>query len=128
MEDFRSAMNEPEFGRVTQVASRNRRTCITKGVRTVGHRLIFKPKVFMLHMHIINAERFTAIINGSGTWTIRIRQRIPLGQEISMLIDWTESFVSDLMIDENKFPEIRSVSIINHHLPATRSLRGWARA
>ena len=72
VEHFRATMDHPEFGRVTQITSWYGRSRITKGIGTIGHRLIFKSKIFMLYMHIVNAKRLTAIVECPGSWTIGI--------------------------------------------------------
>ena len=59
-------------------------------------------------MHLIDPERLAAIVDRTTTRTIGIRQRVTLREKIALLVQWSERFVSDLMIEEHKLTEIRS--------------------
>src|SRR5262249_25871056 len=45
MEYFRSAMDQPEFGWITHVGTRNRRRRIAERIGAIAHRLVFESKV-----------------------------------------------------------------------------------
>src|SRR5262245_34484691 len=79
----------------------------------------------MLQMHLIDAERLTAIVDRTAARTIGIRQRVTLGQEVPLLIQRTEGFVADLVIEQDELAEVRSGPIIDVHLPARFHLSIW---
>ncbi|MCG3768528.1 MAG: hypothetical protein JW394_0640 [Nitrospira sp.] len=77
----------------------------------------------MLYMHVVDAERFAPIVNRAATGTIRIGQRVALWEKVALLVQRTERFVTDFMINYNKLPKVRAGSVLNHDLPTTRSGR-----
>ena len=50
----------------------------------------------MLHVHVIDAEGLTPIIQCPGPRTIRIAQGIPLRQEVAMFIHRAERFITEV--------------------------------
>src|SRR5690242_8168487 len=71
----------------------------------------------MLQMHLIDPERLTAIVDRTASRTIGISQRIALGEEVTLLIQGTEGFVADLVIEQDELAEVRSGPVIDVHLP-----------
>ncbi len=68
-------------------------------------------------MHLIDPERFAAVVDGPSAGTIGVRQRIALGQEIPFLIQRTKRFIPDFMIEQHELAEIRSGGVVDIHLP-----------
>ena len=130
MEHLRTAVHNPPLDRIAQVRPRQRRRDIAEGIGAVGQGLVLEPEILMLEMHLINAERFAAVVQRAAAWTIGVGQRIPLGQEIALLVDRPEGFVTDFVIEDHVLAEIRARAVVNHHLPAApgfgrRSQADW---
>ena len=70
-------------------------------------------------MHVIDSERLASIVDRAAAWTVRIRQRITLRQEIALLIEWSEGLVADFVVIQHEFTEVRAGSVLDHDLPAT---------
>ncbi len=73
----------------------------------------------MLNVHVVDAERLASVVQRPGARPIGIGQWIALRQEVPMLVDRPEGFVTDFMINDHEFTEVRTRAIFNHHLPAT---------
>src|SRR5262249_50621063 len=117
MEDLGAAVNQAEFRGVAHVRTGNSRGGVTEGIGAVPHRLILETEILVLHVHIVDAERLTPIVDRTATRTIRIGQWIALRQEIALPIDRTERFVADLVIDQHELTEIRTGPVLNDRLP-----------
>ena len=78
MEHFRSAVHQSELRRIPHVGTGNRRGRIAEGIGAIPHRFVFKAEIFVLHMHVIDAERLAAIIDRAAAGTIGVRQWIAL--------------------------------------------------
>ena len=119
VEHFRSAMHQPELGRIAHVGTGNRRGGVAEGIGAIPHRLILEAEVLVLHMHVVDPERLAAIVDRAATRTIGICQRITLWQEVALLVDGAEGFVADFVIHQNEFPKIWTGSILDDR-PASR--------
>src|SRR6476659_7156807 len=78
-------------------------------------------------MHIINAERLAAIVDGAAAGTIRVGERIALRQEVALLIQRTKRFVADFMIDQHELAKVGASAVLDDRLPAARGRRSIAR-
>ena len=126
VEDFRSTVHQAELRRIAHIGTGNRRGGIAERIGAIPHRLVFEPKVLVLQVHVVDAERLAAIVDRTATWAIGIGQRIALRQEIALLIERAESLVADFMIDQHKLAEIRAGPVLNDRLPAAGGRRGIA--
>ena len=75
---IRSAVDEPEFRGIAHVGARNGRGRIAERVGAIPHGFVLEPEVLVLHVHVIDAERLAAIVEGAPPRPIGIGQRIPL--------------------------------------------------
>src|SRR5215467_9927568 len=73
----------------------------------------------MLQMHLIDPEWLATVIDRTTTRTIGVRQRITLREKITFLIQRTERFITDFVIEEHELAEVGSSSIVDVHLPTT---------
>src|SRR5688572_3389662 len=126
VEHLRSAMNQPELCGVAHVGTWNCRRRIAERIGAITHRFVFEPEVLVLHVHVINAEWLAAIVDRAATGTIDIRERVALRQEVALLVQRTEGFIADLMIDQHKLTEVRAGAVLDDRLPAARGRRGIA--
>src|SRR5436309_9708408 len=126
MEDFGPAMDQAELCRIAQVRPGNRGRGISKRVGAVPHGLVFESEVFMLNVHVVDAERLAAVIKRATARPIGIGERIPLRKEIPLLVDRTESFIPHLMVDNDKLAEVRAGPVLNDRLPSTPHFGGLA--
>src|SRR5581483_10975595 len=117
VEHLRAAVHQAELRRISHVRARDRRRRIAERVAAVAHRLVFEAEVLVLHVHIIDAERFAAIIQRAAAWTVGIGQRIALGKELALLIDRAECLITDFMVDQHELPEIRTGAVSDDRLP-----------
>ena len=123
MEYFRPTMNQPILRRIPQIAPGDGRRGITKGIAAIGHRFILETKIFMLHVHIVDPEGLTSVVQRARAGTIGIRQWIPLWKEVTIFVDGPERFIPNLVVNDHKLTEVGSCSILNHSLPATLHFR-----
>src|SRR5438067_1061981 len=107
MKHFGAAVHESELGGVTDVGPWDRGRRIAERVGTVAHGFIFEPKVLMLHMHIIDAERLTAIVQCPASRTVGVSQWIALREEVALLVDRAERLIANFVIDQDELPEVR---------------------
>ena len=128
MEDFGPAMDQAELRRVAQVRARDRGGGVSERVGAVTHGLVFKPEVFMLDVHVVDAERLTPVVERATARPIGIGERIPLRKEVPFLVDRTEGFIPHLMVDDDKLAEVRAGPVLNDRLPSTPHLGGLTRA
>ena len=128
MEHFRSAVHDAELRRIPQITARNRRRRIAERIGTVCHGFIFEPEIFVLHVHVVDAERFAAIVQRSRPRTIGVRQRVALRQEVAVLVHRTKRFITHLMINQHEFAKIRTRAVLDHRLPPASVLRGRPRS
>ena len=117
VEHFGPAVNHTPLHRLPEVTTSNRGGRVTEGVGAIGQRFIFESEILMLQMHLIDAERLTAIVQRSTARTIGIRQRVALRQEVALLVQWTEGFVADFVIKQHELAEVRSRPVIDVDLP-----------
>ncbi|TKS57928.1 MAG: hypothetical protein EWM72_03352 [Nitrospira sp.] len=123
MEHFGPAMDQPPLDRIAQIATGDRGRSIAERIGAIGHRFVFKPEILMLQMHLIDAERLAAIIDRPATRTVGVGQRIALREEVALLIQRTEGFIADLVIEQHELAEVRSGPVIDIHLPAALGFR-----
>ncbi len=71
----------------------------------------------MLQVHLIDPERLAAIVDRTATRPVGVSQRIALRQEVALLVQRTEGFVADLVIEQHELAEVRSGPVIDVHLP-----------
>ena len=128
VEDFRSTVHQTELGRIAHIGTGNRRRGIAERIGAVSHRLVFEPEVFVLHMHVVDAERLAAIVDCTATRTIGVGQRITLRQEVALLIERAEGLVADFVIDQHKLAEVRTGTVFDDRLPTTGGRRWIALA
>src|SRR5262249_22969620 len=126
MEYFRPAMDQPEFGWITHVGTRNRRRRIAERIGAIAHRLVFESKVLMLHVHVVNAERLATIVDRTATWTVCVGQRIALREEVALLVEGAECLVADFVVDQHELTEVGAGTVLNDGLPAARGRCGIA--
>ena len=124
MKDFGAAVHEPELGGIAEVGPWDRGRRVAECIGAVSHGLILEPEVFMLHMHIIDAERLAPVIQRAAAGAIRIRQRITLREEVALLVDRTERLIANLVIDQDELPEVRPLWRIDNRLPTAAHLSG----
>ena len=74
-------------------------------------------------MHLVDAERLAAIIDRAATRTIGVGQRIALREKVALLIQRTEGFIADFVIEQHELTEVRSGRVIDIDLPAGLDFR-----
>ena len=82
----------------------------------------------MLHVHVVDAERFAAIVQGPRARTIGVRQRVALRQEVAVLVHRTKRLVTHFMVNQHELAEIRARAVLDHRLPPASVLRGGPRS
>src|SRR5437879_11247946 len=125
MEDFGPAMDEAELCRIAQVRPGNRGRGISKRVGAVPHGLVFESEVFMLNVHVVDAERLAAVIERATARAVGVGQGIALRQEVPFLVDRTEGFIPNFVVDDDKLAEVRAGPVLNdrqHYNPHLRRL------
>ena len=122
VEDFRAAMDQPELRGIAEIRARDGGRRVSEGIRTVPHGFVLESEVLMLDMHVVDAERLTAVVQRAAAGTIRVRERVTLGEEVPLLVHRTEGFITDFMINQHEFTEIRPHRGINDRLPAASHL------
>src|SRR3989475_13292981 len=127
MEDFGPAMDQAELCRIAQVRPGNRGRGISKRVGAVTHGLVFESEVFMLNVHVVDAERLAAVIERATARAVGVGQGIALRKEVPLLVDRTESLIPHLMVDNDKLAEVRAGPVLNDRLPSTPQLCGLTR-
>ena len=127
MEHFTTTMDQTEFCRITQVRTGNRGRRISKGIRTISQRFIFKMKLLFLNCQIINTKWFRAEVQCSCRRTISICLRIALRNHFTMTVQGTKRFISHFVINQTKFTKIPFIIINDHGHPAAfqRTTRPW---
>src|SRR6185295_20316904 len=96
---------------------------ITERIGAIAHRLVFKSKILVLHMHVVDAERLAAVVDRTAPGAVGIGQRITLRQEVALLIHRAERLIADFVVDQHEFTEVRPRTILNDGLPSA-PLRG----
>ena len=82
----------------------------------------------MLHVHVVDAERFAAIVQRTRSRTIGVRQRIALRQEVAVLVHRTKRFIAHLMINQHELAKIRARAVLDHRLPPAAVFRSRPRS
>src|SRR2546422_11730518 len=126
MEDFGPTMDQAELCRIAQVRARDRGWGVSERVRAVAHGLVFESEVFMLNVHVVDAERLAAVIERATARAVGVGQGIALRKEVPLLVDRTESLIPHLMVDNDKLAEVRAGPVLNDRLPSTPHLGGLA--
>src|SRR2546426_4547484 len=85
MEDFGPAMDQAELCRIAQVRPGNRGRGISEGVGAVPHGLVFESEVFMLNVHVVDAERLAAVIERTTARAVGVGQGIALDRKSTRL-------------------------------------------
>src|SRR5262249_30569703 len=67
----------------------------------------------------IDPEWLATVIDRTTARTIGVRQRITLREKVTFLIQRTERFITDFVIEEHELAEVGSSSIVDVHLPTT---------
>src|SRR5712691_2353803 len=128
MEDFGPTMDQAELCRIAKIGPRDCCRRIAEGVGAVPHGLVFESEVFMLNVHVVDAERLAAVIERATARAVCVGQGIALRKEVPLLVDRTESLIPHLMVDYDKLPEVRAGPVLNDRLPSTPHLCGLTRA
>src|SRR2546428_11938534 len=121
-------MDQAELCRIAQIRTWDRGGGVSEGVGAVPHGLVFESEVFMLDVHVVDAERLTPVVERATARAVGVGQGIALRQEIPLLVDRTESLIPHLMVDDDKLPEVRAGPVLNNRLPPAPHLCGLTRA
>ncbi len=113
-----SAVNQPPLDRIAQIPAGDRRRNVAEGVGAVGQGLVLEPEILMLQVHLVDAEGLAAIVDRAAARAVGVGQRIALRQEVALLVQRTEGFVADFVIEQHEFAEVRSGPVVDVDLPA----------
>ena len=100
-------IRQPPLHRLAQIAASDRGRGIAERIGAVGQRFVLKTEIFAA-VHLVDPERLAAVIDRTASRTIRIGQWITLWQEVALLVQGTECFIADLVIEEHELPEVWS--------------------
>src|SRR5207245_6423286 len=117
MEDFGPAMDQAELCRIAQVRPGNRGRGISKRVGAVPHGLVFESEVFMLNVHVVDAERLAAVIERATARAVGGGQGMALREEVPLLGDRTGSLITHPIVDGEQLTEVRGGPVLNDLRP-----------
>ena len=118
VEHFRAAVHQAEFCRIAQIAARNGRRRIAERIGAVGHGFILESEIFVLRLHVVDAERLAAVIQRAGHRPIDVGQRIALRNEVAFLVHRTERFIPHFMIENTNSRKSRPGAVLDDGLPS----------
>ena len=111
-------MDQPEFGRIAEIAPGNRRADVAEGIGTVGFCFILKTKALLLLRQVIRSERFAAHVERTRCGTVRVGDRVALGDHLAIFANRTKRLIPHFVIDNHILAKVGDRRIGDHCLPA----------